>query len=153
MAKKHTETVDSKLKTSWQIISRMYNAQAAQYGGSIAIGHFLLNIDSDDGAYASEIAPMLGMESTSLSRIIKTLEEEKMIIRKTDKNDKRKVKIILTEKGKENKELAKNIVRNFNSELENKIGKSRLEDFIKTLSEITLFAEEKHKTIKQGFVL
>jgi DNA-binding MarR family transcriptional regulator len=153
MAKKHTETVDSKLKTSWQIISRMYNAQAAQYGGSIAIGHFLLNIDSDDGAYASEIAPMLGMESTSLSRIIKTLETEKMIIRKADKNDKRKVKIILTEKGKENKELAKNIVRNFNSELENKIGKSRLEDFMKTLSEITLFAEEKHKSIKQGFAL
>jgi MarR family transcriptional regulator, organic hydroperoxide resistance regulator len=153
MAKKHTETVDSKLKTSWQIISRMYNAQAAQYGGSIAIGHFLLNIDSDEGAYASEIAPMLGMESTSLSRIIKTLENEKMIIRKSDKNDKRKVKIILTQKGKENKELAKNIVRNFNSELENIIGRQRIEEFIKTLTEITQFAEEKHKSIKQGLAL
>lgn len=153
MTKKHTETVDSKLKTSWQIISRMYNAQAAQYGGSIAIGHFLLNIDSDEGAYASVIAPMLGMESTSLSRIIKTLEDEKMITRKSDKADKRKVKILLTEKGKENKELAKNIVRNFNSELENIIGKQRLEEFIKTLTEITQFAEEKHKAIKQGFAL
>lgn len=153
MAKKHTETVDSKIKSSWQIISRMYNSQAAQYGGSIAIGHFLLNIDSEDGAYASEIAPMLGMESTSLSRIIKTLEKEKMIIRKSDKTDKRKVKIILTQKGKENKELAKNIVRNFNFELENKIGKAKLEDFIKTLTEITHFAEEKHKILKQGLAL
>jgi DNA-binding MarR family transcriptional regulator len=150
MVKKHTETVDSKIKSSWQIISRMYNAQATQYGGSIAIGHFLLNIDSEDGAYASEIAPMLGMESTSLSRIIKTLEKEKMIVRKSDKTDKRKVKIILTQKGKENKELAKNIVRNFNSELENKIGRARLEDFMKTLTEITHFAEEKHKILKQG---
>ena len=70
MSKKHTETVDSKLKSAWQIISRMYNAEAAQYGGSIAIGHFLLNIDSEEGAYASDIAPKLGMESTSLSRII-----------------------------------------------------------------------------------
>jgi DNA-binding MarR family transcriptional regulator len=150
MAKKHTETVDSKIKTSWQIISRMYNAEAAKYGGSIAIGHFLLNIDSEDGAYASEIAPMLGMESTSLSRIIKTLEDEKMIIRKSDKTDKRKVKIILTQKGKENKELAKNIVRNFNLELENRIGKNRLEEFIKTITEISLFAEEKHKALKQA---
>jgi DNA-binding MarR family transcriptional regulator len=150
MAKKHTETVDSKIKTSWQIISRMYNAQANMYGGSIAIGHFLLNIDSDDGAYASEIAPMLGMESTSLSRIIKTLEDEKMIIRKSDKSDKRKVKIILTQKGKENKELAKNIVRNFNSELESRIGKGRLEEFIRTITEISQFAEEKHRIIKQG---
>jgi MarR family transcriptional regulator, organic hydroperoxide resistance regulator len=149
MAKKHTETIDSKIKSSWQIISRMYNFEAAQYGGSIAIGHFLLNIDSDDGAYASDIAPMLGMESTSLSRIIKTLENEKLIIRKNDKSDKRKVKIILTQKGKENKELAKNIVRNFNSEIETKIGKKRVEEFFKTITEITQLAEERLKLVKQ----
>lgn len=150
MAKKHTETIDSKIKSCWQIISRMYNTEATQYGGSIAIGHFLLNIDSNDGAYASDIAPMLGMESTSLSRIIKTLESEKLIVRKSDKNDKRKVKIILTEKGKENKELAKNIVRNFNSEIENKIGKKRIEDFFKTINEITQLAEERLKSNKSN---
>ena len=150
MAKQHTETIDSKLKTSWQIISRMYNAEAAQYGGSIAIGHFLLNIDSNEGAYASDIAPRLGMESTSLSRIINTLEAEKLIVRKTDKADKRKVKITLTQKGKENKELAKRIVRNFNFEIENKIGKERIENFFKTINEIILLAEEKQKMIKQG---
>lgn len=150
MTKKITETVDSKIKASWQIISRMYNAEAATYGGSIAIGHFLLNIDSKDGAYASDIAPQLGMESTSLSRIIKMLEEEKMIQRKADSMDKRKVKIILTEKGKENKELAKNIVRNFNKLLEQKIGKSRIEDFFKTITEISQLAEEKHRSIKFG---
>ncbi len=143
MAKKHTETIDSKIKTVWQIISRMYNAEAAKYGGSIAIGHFLLNIDSEEGAYASEIAPMLGMESTSLSRIIKTLEKEKMIVRKSDKTDKRKVKIILTPKGIENKELAKNIVRNFNSEIAEKIGKSRVDDFLKTINDIIALVDER----------
>ena len=150
MSKKHTETVDSKLKSAWQIISRMYNAEAAQYGGSIAIGHFLLNIDSDEGAYASEIAPRLGMESTSLSRIIKALEEEKLIIRKADKEDKRKVKIILTQKGKENKELAKKVVRNFNTEIENKIGKNKIEEFLKTVNDIISLAEEKNKILKLG---
>lgn len=149
MAKQHTETIDSKLKSAWQIISRMYNAEAAQYGGSIAIGHFLLNIDSNDGAYASDIAPKLGMESTSLSRIIKTLEDEKLIIKKSDKSDKRKVKLLLTQKGKENKELAKNIVRNFNSEIENKIGKTKIDDFLKTINEIIVIAEGRNKLIKQ----
>ncbi len=150
MSKKHTETVDSKLKSAWQIISRMYNAEAAQYGGSIAIGHFLLNIDSDEGAYASEIAPRLGMESTSLSRIIKALEDEKLIIRKADKEDKRKVKIILTQKGKENKELAKKVVRNFNAEIENKIGKNKIDEFLKTVNDIISLAEEKNKILKLG---
>ncbi len=149
MSKKHTETVDSKLKSAWQIISRMYNAEAAQYGGSIAIGHFLLNIDSDEGAYASDIAPKLGMESTSLSRIIKALEDEKLIIRKADKEDKRKVKIILTQKGKENKELAKNIVRNFNTEIESKLGRNKIEEFLKTMNDIISLAEERNKLIKQ----
>jgi DNA-binding MarR family transcriptional regulator len=148
MAKQHTETIDSKLKSAWQIISRMYNAEAAQYGGSIAIGHFLLNIDSQDGSYASDIAPKLGMESTSLSRIIKTLEDDKQIVRKADKADKRKVKIILTQKGKENKELAKNIVRNFNTEIETKLGKTKIDDFLKTINEIIQLAEERNKLIK-----
>jgi DNA-binding MarR family transcriptional regulator len=149
MAKQHTETIDSKLKSAWQIISRMYNAEAAQYGGSIAIGHFLLNIDSHEGSYASDIAPKLGMESTSLSRIIKTLEDDKQIVRKADKTDKRKVKILLTQKGKENKELAKNIVRNFNTEIEAKLGKSKIDDFLKTMNEIIQLAEERNKLIKQ----
>jgi DNA-binding MarR family transcriptional regulator len=150
MEKKYTETVDSKIKTTWQHISRMYNAEAVQYGGSIAIGHFLLNIDSSEGSYASDIAPLLGMESTSLSRIIKTLEKEKMIIRKSDKTDKRKVKIILTEKGKKNKELAKQIVRNFNLSIENKIGKKNLSLFSKIMTDITELAEQQYKTVKQG---
>jgi DNA-binding MarR family transcriptional regulator len=150
MEKKYTETVDSKIKTTWQLISRMYNAEAAQYGGSIAIGHFLLNIDSKEGSFASDIAPLLGMESTSLSRIIKTLEKEKMIIRKSDKTDKRKVKIILTEKGKKNKELAKQIVRNFNSSIEDKIGKKNLSLFSKIMTDITELAEQQYRTLKQG---
>ncbi|MES2593260.1 MAG: MarR family winged helix-turn-helix transcriptional regulator [Bacteroidota bacterium] len=150
MEKKHTETIDSKLKNSWQIISRMYNAEALQYGGSISIGYFLLNIDSKVGSYASDVAPKLGMESTSLSRMIKTLENEKLIIRKADTTDKRKVKLILTEKGKENKELAKNIVRKFNGLVEEKIGKERIEDFFKTINEITQLAEQRYKLQKLG---
>ncbi len=150
MSKKHTETVDSKLKSAWQIISRMYNAEAAQHGASIAIGHFLLNIDSKEGAYASEIAPKLGMESTSLSRITRTLENGKLIIRKVDIHDKRKVKILLTQKGKENKELAKKIVRNFNTEIENKIGKNKIDDFLKTINDIIIIAEQKNKNLKLG---
>src|SRR4051812_42947159 len=99
MNKKHTETIDSKLKTAWQVVSRMYNAEAVMQGGTIAMAHFLLNIDSQEGSYASDIAPRLGMESTSLSRIIVSLQEKKLINRVAEKSDKRKIKIVLTTKG------------------------------------------------------
>ena len=147
--KKHTETIDSKLKTAWQVVSRMYNAQAVLHDGTIAMAHFLLNIDSQDGSYASDIAPQLGMESTSLSRIIVSLEEKKLIQRIPDKTDKRRIKIKLTAKGKGQKELAKNIVRNFNQEVEIKIGKQKVSDFFKTIDKITELAEERNKLVKQ----
>ncbi len=148
MAKKHTETIDSKLKTAWQVVSRMYNAEAIMHDGTIAMAHFLLNVDSQEGSYASDIAPQLGMESTSLSRIILSLEDKKLIQRIPDKTDKRKIKIKLTAKGKAQKELAKNIVRNFNHIVEVKLGKEKLSHFFKIIDEITELAEERSKLIK-----
>lgn len=148
MSKKHTETIDSKLKTSWQVVGRMYNAEASLHDLTIAMGHFLLNIDSHDGTYGSDLAPLLGMESTSLSRITLSLEKKKLIQRTPDKEDGRKIKITLTSKGKSAKELAKNVVRNFNHLVEVKIGKDRVEEFFKTLDEITALAEERNKLIK-----
>jgi MarR family transcriptional regulator, organic hydroperoxide resistance regulator len=149
MKKKHTETIDSKLKTAWQIVSRMYNTEAAQYNATIATAHFLLNVDSLDGSYASDIAPHLGTESTSLSRIINSLEKEKLIVRKADKEDRRKIKIVLTAKGKQKKELAKTYVRDFNKVVEQKIGKNRVEEFFRTINEIIEVAEEKNKTLRE----
>jgi MarR family transcriptional regulator, organic hydroperoxide resistance regulator len=150
MHKKHTETIDSKLKTTWQVVSRMYNAEAVLHDGTLAMAHFLLNVDSHEGAYASDIAPQLGMESTSLTRIIRSLEEKKLITRIPDKADKRKTRLMLTAKGKNQKELAKNIVRNFNHLAEVKLGKERISDFFKILDEITLLAEERNRMIKNN---
>ena len=149
MMKKHTETIDYKLKTAWQVVSRMYNTEAVLHDATIAMAHFLLNVDSQEGSFASDIAPQLGMESTSLSRIIVSLEEKKLIVRKSDKIDKRKIKITLTKKGREQKELAKNIVRNFNHLVEVKLGKPRVEEFFKTIDIISELAEERNRLLKK----
>lgn len=149
MSKKHTETIDSKLKAAWQVVSRMYNAEASLHDATIAMAHFLLNVDSHEGSSASEIAPKLGMESTSLSRIINSLEEKRLIQRLPDKKDSRRIRIVLTKKGKEQKELAKNTVRNFNHMAELKLGKERIAEFFKTIDAIIELAEERNRLIKQ----
>jgi DNA-binding MarR family transcriptional regulator len=147
-AKKRTETIDSKLKTAWQVVSRMYNTEAALHDATIAMAHFLLNVDSLEGSFASDIAQQLGMEGTSLSRIIASLEEKKFIVRTDSNSDKRKRKITLTGKGREQKELAKNAVRNFNRFVEDQVGKKRIQEFFQTLDEISNLAEERSKLIK-----
>jgi len=148
MARKHTETIDSKLKTAWQIISRMYNAEAVKHDITIAIGHFLLNVDSQQGAFASDIAPRLGTEDTSLSRLIASLEQTGLIERVADKTDKRRIKILLTEKGRQKKEVSKTVVRNFNRLAKERIGKEKIETFLATLDEITNLAKEQHDQLK-----
>lgn len=147
MSRKYTDTIDSKLKTAWQVISRMYNAEAEKHGATISMAHFLLNIDSHEGSYASDIAPRLGTESTSLSRIITSLEKKELIVRVADNGDKRRVKIMLTKKGKKEKEHAKNIVRGFNRLVENEIGKKRVTAFFNTIDKITKLAEQQNKPL------
>jgi len=112
------------------------------------MAHFLLNVDSKEGSFASDIAQQLGMEGTSLSRIILSLEEKKYIVRSDSHADKRKRKITLTQKGKEQKELAKSAVRNFNQSVETKIGKQRLAAFFQTIDEISNIAEERSRLLK-----
>jgi MarR family transcriptional regulator, organic hydroperoxide resistance regulator len=87
------------------------------------------------------------MQGTSMSRIIKALADEKVIKLIAEKKDKRKVKITLTQKGKEKKELSKTVVRNFNSVVEEKLGKKRLTEFYETIALIVEVAEQRHKTL------
>src|ERR1035437_7769666 len=104
---KAEETVCFNIKTSWHAISRMYNTSGTSYDLTTASGFVLLNIDSEKGTPATKIAPMLGMESRSLTRMLKTMEEQGIIRRKADAKDKRMVRIYLTEEGKRKKDLVR----------------------------------------------
>lgn len=133
---KREETVDFNIKYSWHLISRMYNTEAQSHGITTAIGFVLLNIDQEKGTPATKIAPLLGMEPRSLTRMLKSLEERKLIYRKSDKEDKRMVRIFLTEEGKEKREIAKLTVRHFNNFIKISIPETDLEVFFRVLKKI-----------------
>ena len=77
-------------------------------------GFVLLNIDIDEGTPATKIAPALGMEARSLTRMLKSLEEKGWIYREPDPKDGRSIRIFLTDLGKEKRELSRRAVREFN---------------------------------------
>src|SRR6478752_5549118 len=81
------ETIDYHIKTAWHAISRMYNQQALKYGGTMSMGFVLLNIDAEGGTPATKIAPLMGLEAQSLTRLLKSMEEKGLVYRETDKND------------------------------------------------------------------
>ncbi len=141
---KPEETIDFNIRSTWHKIARMYNVQAAQHGVSMATGMVLLNIDIKEGTPSTSLGPKMGMESRSLTRTLKNLEEEKVIYREVDKDDKRKVRIFLTELGKEKREISKEKVIQFNNHLRQNLKKKELDTFFKVLGDINELIDENH---------
>src|SRR5690606_34275952 len=78
------KSIDYTLKNTWQAIARMYNEEAGKYGASMSIGYALLSIDKE-GTSSTALAPKMGMEPTSLTRTLKSMEEKGLIVRKKSK--------------------------------------------------------------------
>ena len=130
---KQKDTVDYFLKVVWQNISNTYNQIASGFGITQAIGYMLINIDDVDGTAVSNLAALLGVKATSLSRMLNNMEEANLIYRETSVGDKRSVKVFLTDFGKEKKHLAKGVVRKFNEYLDEHFTKKEKETFINLL--------------------
>ncbi|GAB2856324.1 MarR family winged helix-turn-helix transcriptional regulator [Hymenobacter ruber] len=148
---KPEETVDYNIKVAWHAISRMYNTQAAQNDITTSIGFVLLNIDQERGTPATKIAPLLGLETRSLTRILRSMEEKGLIYKQADSVDKRSVRIFLTELGLEKKEVSRQTVRHFNLKIREKIPQNQLDVFFKVAAQITSMIES--KTLFEEFVL
>ncbi len=97
-SKKAEDLLDFNLRHAWHKISRMYNQKAKEHGLTMSIGFILLIVDKE-GTPSTQLGPRMGMEPTSLSRTLKTMELKGLIYRKVDEVDKRKVLIFLTEYG------------------------------------------------------
>ena len=120
----------------------MYNVQASQYGTSMATGMVLLNINLKEGTPSTKLGPKMGMEPRSLTRTLKTLEENNLICRKSDKKDKRLVRIFLTDLGKEKRELSKEKVLKFNNHLQANITKKELKTFFTVMGKVNVLIDK-----------
>ncbi|MEC8832349.1 MAG: MarR family transcriptional regulator, partial [Bacteroidota bacterium] len=107
-------TIDHALRATWQAVSKMYNEEAKNYGLTMAIGFTLLSIDPKGGTPSTTLGPKMGMEATSLSRILKNIEQRGYIERKRNPKDGRGVLIYLTPLGLEKREESKEVVLRFN---------------------------------------
>jgi len=132
-------TIDYYLKAAWQSAANKYNQIASQFGITQATGYVLINIHKE-GTPVSQIANLLGIKTTSLSRILNNLEGLGLIYRETNHADKRSVKVYLTALGMEKRELAKDVVRKFNAYLDEHIGSDERQVLVDTLKRINQLA-------------
>ena len=131
------------IKVAWLAIARMYNAEATPSDITTNTGFVLLHIE-DQGTPATKIAPLLGMETRSLTRMLTRMEEQGLIYRQPDKLDRRMVRIFLTELGHEKKAIAKDLVIRFNKDLRAHIPKRKMDTFFEVLDSINQVVSQRN---------
>lgn len=124
------KTIDYILRSTWQAVARMYNEEASKYGATMATGFALLSIDREKGTPSTALGPKMGMEATSLTRTLKSMEDKGLILRKKNPSDGRGVLIHLTKEGKEKRELSKNTVLKFNDTIKENVSEEKLMHFM-----------------------
>jgi len=135
------DTVDYNIKAAWHAIARMYNQQAIKHDITMSMGFVLLNINSEGGTPATKIAPLMGLEARSLTRLLKTMEEKGLIYREADPSDKRLVRIVLTKEGRRKKEKSRETVLRFNEVVREQVAAGKLVVFFEVLQQINRIIE------------
>ncbi len=129
-------SIDFDTKITWQNIARMYNMEAQKYNLNISVLFVLLHI-KDDGIQVSDLADEIGMEASSITRMLNNMEEKGWIVRKRlDAADRRKVVIYLTDDGKVAREVAKQKVIHFNKMIAEKVDPHKLQTFFDVIDEV-----------------
>lgn len=137
------ESVCFTTKTTWHAISRLYNTTGAEHDVSAATGFVLLNIDLENGTPATKIAPALGMEPRSLTRMLKSMEDKGYLYRQADPKDGRVMRIFLTKEGTKKRELAKIGVVAFNKAVRELVPKEKLDIYLEVANTINELIDKK----------
>lgn len=122
-------------------MANRYNQLVAEFGITQSIGYLLINIDEKEGTTVSQAAALLGLKSTSLSRMLNQLEKTGLIFRESNQGDKRSVKIFLTDLGKEKRHQARAVVKQFNNYLNkyiNEHDREYLAQLLKKINQLTI---------------
>lgn len=130
------KSIDHHLRATWQAVAKMYNEQALKHDSTMAMAFVLLNIDYEKGTPSTALGPQMGMEPTSLSRILKSMEEKGAIYREKNPDDGRSVLIKLTDFGKEKREISKISVIKFNDAVRASVNEEQLDHFFEVIEAI-----------------
>lgn len=136
------ESVDLLLKSVWLAVSKMYTEQASLYNSTAVQALTLLKIDPKEGTRSTNLGPKMAIEPTSLTRIIKLLEDNGYIYKEKTTTDKREVIIKLTDKGLKSRNLSKEVVVNFNQKVVDRIDAEKFQIFKEVMSDILKIANE-----------
>ena len=136
-------TIEQEIRYTWLLISKMYNEEAEKFGGSMTVGFALLSLNPKQPIPSTSLGPKMGMESTSLSRTLKFMEEESLIERLPNPDDGRGILIKLTKRGIDYRNYAKDQVMKFNKTIIGDLGEEAINNFFHVINQINKLIKNK----------
>ena len=136
-------TIEQEIRYTWLLISKMYNEEAEKFGGSMTVGFALLSLNPKEPIPSTSLGPKMGMESTSLSRTLKFMEEESLIERLPNPDDGRGILIKLTKRGIDYRNYAKDQVMKFNKTIMGDVGENSVKNFYHVIDRINKLIKNK----------
>tara|TARA_B100000768_G_scaffold60315_1_gene58367 strand:- start:3940 stop:4398 length:459 start_codon:yes stop_codon:yes gene_type:complete len=133
--------VVNRIRSSWIEIFKFYNEQISEEIGTLSTAFVLMTINEKFGTQVTKIAPRMGMEPNSLSRLLKSLEEKELVFKRKDTKDKRKVYICLTENGLKLRNIAAERLFSLEKSIKDKISPTDLSAFYKVTDAISEIIE------------
>ncbi len=137
------KTIDHALRATWKAVTKLYNEEASKHDSTMAMAMALLYINHEDGTPSTSLGPSMGMEATSLSRILKNLEDRGLIYREKNPDDGRGVFLKLTESGQNMREISKKSVIDFNDTIKKNISEEKINNFFEVTDVINRLINDK----------
>ena len=134
------ETIDFQLRWGWSKLARLYTSLAESHGISMSVGYALLSIERK-GTPSTKLGPRMGMEATSLSRTLKSMEGRGLIERRQDEHDRRSVRVFLTEDGVKARRQIRELVIELNTRLHELLGEDATDQLLQGLARLNELLE------------
>ncbi|CAM3043396.1 MarR family transcriptional regulator [Paenibacillus sediminis] len=96
----------------------------------------LLLLWENDGLSQSELSAKLGKDKTNIARMVLNLEQKGLIRRVSDENDRRLLKVFLTEKGRKFEEQVIPVIDDFNDQVLQGISEEELNAVRRVLAKL-----------------
>jgi MarR family transcriptional regulator, transcriptional regulator for hemolysin len=117
-------------------VGRSFNDALAEVGGSMPMWFILTNLHGDAWRTQNELARAIHIEGPTLTRHLDGLEEEGLVVRRRDANDRRAVSVELTDAGRAKHAELLRAVQSFNRRLLAGFSDTEIDDLRRLLTKL-----------------
>ena len=123
--------------TSFEVLARYLEVELSPHEASLIRFHIMSTLFKNGGVMTpSEIAESVFREKNSITAVINTLERQGVVRREPSTDDRRSVKVVITDKGWKSANRLSPIAQELSREALSCLDKERIEELVNTMRTI-----------------